>query len=160
MEDRFSKYTRLFITLIFTMLGMLVAFIILLLIIRLFFGLVDYIPWASYIYILFIVSFPMMLFTSVYLIYFRQTKNHVSAPVRYISYTVFTIALAFWVYFFVKDMFIFAKHAYTDVDKYNSYEMIFLAANVAAIFLVGVMQAFSAPREKDWMEKRKERLGN
>ena len=51
------------------------------------------------------------------------------------------------------DIITFFKHAYTDVEKYQSYNMIFLAANVAAIFLVGVMQAFSAPKEKDWMER-------
>jgi hypothetical protein len=31
-----------------------------------------------------------------------------------------------------------------------------LASSVSAIFLVGVMQAFTTQKEKDWMERRKE----
>jgi hypothetical protein len=157
MEDRYGKYIRLFTTLVFTMIGLLIAFIIMLLLVRLIFGLLDYIPWSAYIYTLFIVSVPAMLFTSIYIIYFKRTRYQLSAIVKYVSYTIFSMALGFWAYFFVKDIIIFSKHAYTDIDKYNCYEMIFLAANVAAIFLVGIMQAFSAPKEKDWMEKRAER---
>ncbi len=142
------------------MLGLILAFVVLLLLIRLFFGLLNYIPWASYIYIIFILSVPMMLFTSIYLIYFKRTIQHPSAIARYISYAVFSVALAFWVYFFAKDVITFTAHAYTDIDHYNSYEMIFLAANVAAIFLVGILQALTAPEEKDWIEKRNERMSN
>ena len=33
------------------------------------------------------------------------------------------------------------------------YDMVFLAAIVACFFLVGVMQAFTTAKEKDWMER-------
>ena len=159
MEDRYGKYIRLFTTLFFTMIGVLIAFVLLLLGVRLIFGLLDYIPWASYIYTLFIMAVPAVLFISIYIIYFKRTASHSSSAVRYISYSIFYIALIFWGIFFVMDIITFYKHAYTDIEKYQSYNMIFLAANVAAIFLVGVMQAFSAPKEKDWMEKSRENDG-
>lgn len=157
MEDRYGKYVRLFGTLFFTMIGFILAFTLLLLGIRLIFGLLSFISWSAYIYTLFIMMVPAVLFISIYIIYFKRTAAHPSAFVRYISYGIFSVALIFWVIFFVMDIITFFKHAYTDIEKYNGYDMIFLSANVAAIFLIGVMQAFSAPKEKDWMERNSER---
>lgn len=153
MEDRYGKYVRLFTTLVITLLGLLIAFVLLLLSIRLFFGLLSYIPWSTYIYVIFILSVPSMLFISIYIIYFKRTAFHPSALVRYISYSVFTIALIAWGIFLVKDIISFSKFGYTEIEKYYTYNMPFLAGNVAAIFLIAVMQALSIPEGKDWMEK-------
>jgi hypothetical protein len=55
------------------------------------------------------------------------------------------------------DVIYFFKTGARDVGKFNSYDVVYLAASVATIFLVGVMQALSTEKEKDWLEKRKER---
>jgi hypothetical protein len=160
MEDKYGKYVRLFGTLFFAMVGFIVALILLLLGVRLIFGLLSFIPWSVYIYMLFIIAVPAVLFIGIYIIYFRRTTSHNSAVVRYISYGIFSIALIFWAIFFVLDLIKFFKYAYPDIEKYRSYDMIFLSANVAAIFLIGVMQAFSSPKEKDWMERNREKVAN
>ena len=157
MEDRYGKYVRLFGTIFFAMLGFILAFILLLLGVRLIFGLLSFISWSAYVYTLFIMMVPAVLFISIFIIYFKRTSSHPSPFVRYISYSLFSIALIFWAIFFALDLITFFKHAYTDIEKYNGYNYIFLSANVATIFLVGVMQAFSAPKEKDWMERNREK---
>ena len=157
MEDQFGKYLRLFGTIFFTVIGALVAFVLLLLGVRLLFGLLSYIPWLTYIYIIFIVLVPAVLFITCYIIYISRTRAHPGKAVRIISYALFSIALAAWAVVLVMDVFRFFKYAYTSIDMYYSYEMLFLAANVVCFFLVGIMQAFGMPKEKDWMERSRSR---
>ena len=155
MEDN-GKYLRLFGTLFFTFIGFILAIVLLLLGLKFFFGMLSYIPGVVNIFTLFIICVPAALFISVYAIFFKRTRSHPSAPARIISYILFTIALAAWIFFFVKDMIIFFKHFYTSVGEYMSYDMIFLSANVFLIFLVGIIQAFTVKKEVDWMERRRE----
>ena len=160
MEDKYGKYVRLFGTLFFTMIGVLLGFVLLLLGVRLFFGLLDFIPWSAFIYTVFIIAMPGLLFISIYIIYFKRSFSHPQVIVRYISYFIFSAALISWGIFFVWDLIIFFRYTYRDIEKYHSYNYIFLAANVAVLFLVGVMQAFSTAKEKDWMERSKEKVAN
>jgi hypothetical protein len=101
-----------------------------------------------------ILMVPAALFISAYVIYFKRTTVHPNAAIRIISYIIFSIALILWGIFFIWDLLIFFRHVYQTIDRYHSYNMIFLAANVACFFLVGVMQAFTTEKEKDWMDKR------
>ncbi|MDB5201317.1 MAG: hypothetical protein JWQ27_726 [Ferruginibacter sp.] len=153
MYENFGKYLRLFGTIFLSFVGFLLAIVLLFLGIKLFFGLLTYVPWSVYVYMLFILTVPAALFINIYLVYFRRTKRHPSAPVRYISFALFIIALAAWVYFYIIDLKIFFTHSYQDIAKYNSYEMIFLAANVAMLFLIGIMQALTMEKEKDWLSR-------
>lgn len=157
MEDQFGKYFRLFGTIFFTFIGFILALILLMLGIKLLFGVLSYIPWLTYLYILLIVIFPATLFTAVYIIFIRKTRKHPSAPVRWLSYIVFTVALICWAYFFGYDLYLFFKHFYTTIDKYYTYNLLFLSLNVGCIFLFGVIQALTTAKEKDWMEKAGER---
>ena len=152
MEDN-GKYLRLFGTLFFSFIGFIAAFVLLMLGIRLVFGMLVYIPWVSYVYLAFILIVPAALFVSGFIIYFRRTRTHPSKTMRGISYFIFSAALLIWGYVFISDMIVFFKHGYQAIEKYKSYEMIFLAANVACFFLVGIMQAFTTEKEKDWMER-------
>ena len=154
MEDN-GKYLRLFGTLFFTFIGFILAIVLLLLGLKFFFGMLSYIPGVVNIFTLFIICVPAALFISVYVIFFKRTKSHPSAPARMISYILFTIALAAWAFFFLKDMIIFFKHFYTTVGEYMSYDMIFLSANVFLIFLVGIIQALTVKKEVGWMERRR-----
>lgn len=153
MEDRFGKYIRLFSSLFFLVIGFIVGVILLMLLLRLFFGLLSYIPWVTYIYMGFIILVPAALFMPAFIIYFRRTASHPSKLVKWVSYAVFSIALLAWSVFLVMDVAVFFKHAYTTIGMYRSYDMIFLAANVACFFLIGVMQALTADKESDWMER-------
>ncbi|HPH84593.1 MAG TPA: hypothetical protein PLC48_04005 [Ferruginibacter sp.] len=153
MDDQFGKYIRLFGTLFFTLIGFILSLLLLMLGLRLFFGLLSYIPWFTYIYMIFIIMVPAALFISVFIVYMRRTAFHPSRIIRYISYTLFSIALIAWAVFLFLDLKTFFTHAYVEIGKYYSYNMPFLASNVACIFLVGVMQAFTTAKEKDWMER-------
>lgn len=157
MEDRYGKYIRLFSSLFFLVTGFIIAVIILMLLIRLFFGLLSYIPWITYIYMGFIILVPAALFIPAYVIYFRRTASHPSKFVKWLSYAVFSIAMLVWSVFLVLDIAGFFKHAYTAIGNYRSYDMIFLAANVACFFLIGVIQALTAEKETDWMERANRR---
>lgn len=153
MDDQFGKYIRLFGTLFFTLIGFIVSLLLLMLGLRLFFGLLSFIPWFTYIYMIFIIMVPSALFISVFIVYMRRTAFHPSRIIRYISYTLFSIALIAWGGCLFFDLKTFFSFAYVEIGKYNSYNMIFLASNVACIFLVGIMQAFTTAKEKDWMER-------
>ena len=153
MDDQFGKYIRLFGTLFFTLIGFIVSLLLLMLGLRLFFGLLSYIPWFTYIYMIFIIMVSSALFISVFIVYMRRTAFHPSRIIRYISYSLFSIALLAWGVCLFLDLKTFFTYAYVEIGKYNSYNMIFLASNVACIFLVGIMQAFTTAKEKDWMER-------
>lgn len=155
MNDN-GKYLRLFGTLFFTFIGFIVALVLIMLGLRLLFGVLNYIPWFSVMFTLSIVCMPAVLFLTVYGIYFKQTKGHFSAAVRYFSYTVFTIAVAAWLYFWVQDFIIFFTHHYNGISEYNCYNLAFLSANIFAIFFVGIVQALKAKKEIPWMERERD----
>ncbi len=153
--DTYGKYIRLFGNIFFTFIGFIVLMILIMLGCRLFFDLLSFLPWTVYIYMLFIITVPAAIFIPVYVVYFRRTKRHPSLAVRYVSYGIFTIALLLWAIAFASDIFDFFKHYSATIASYKSYELYFLAANVAAIFFVGILQALTMTKEVDWMEKYK-----
>ena len=156
MEDQFAKYLRLFGTLFLTLFGFIVAVIVVLLSLRFMFGLLSYIPWFTYVYMILILFVPAALFISVFISYFIRTRYHPSAAIRAVSYFVFSAALLTWATCFIWDMISFFKHVYTDIGKYYTYNLLLLSASVGLIFFVGIIQAFSRPEEKDWMAKHRE----
>ena len=155
MENHFGKYIRLFGSIFFLVLGVITTLVLFLLGMKLLFGLLQYVPWTLYIYILFIILVPPTLFITVYLIYFRRTRSHPSRAVRWISWFLFIVALGMWLVFLVMDMITFFKTGSSSIGLYYAYDMIFLASNVACIFLVGVIQALTTEKEKDWMDRDK-----
>ena len=152
MEDN-GKYLRLFGTLFFTFIALVTAFILLMLGLRFFFGLLRFLPWFTYVYMVFIMMVPATLFISIFIIYARRTRSHPSKPTRIISYIIFAVALILWPVVFIRAVMFLSKQVYNGIDRYYSYDMIFLAANVACLFLVGVMQAFASEKETDWMDR-------
>ncbi|MBC7936676.1 MAG: hypothetical protein H7Y86_15100 [Rhizobacter sp.] len=158
MEDKFTKYLQLSNRLIIILVSFVASLLLLLYGLRLAFGLLDRIPWFVYLFTLFIIMVPTILFIGVFLIYFSRTKKHPAPFVRYLSWSLFLVALIVWGYFLVTDMISFFRTASQEIGSYHSYSVIFLAGSVALIFIVGIIQALSTAKEKDWMEKRKERL--
>lgn len=157
MEDRFSKYFHLSFNLLFTFLAFIAGLLLLMLGMKYAFRLLDYIPWFVYIFIIFILLVPATLFGTVFTIYYKRTGSHPSAWVRLVSRGFFVLALLFWAAALVVDMFTFFKTGSREISAYYSYNIILLTASVGGIFLIGVMQALANSKEKDWMEKRKER---
>ncbi|RYY50900.1 MAG: hypothetical protein EOO06_02270 [Chitinophagaceae bacterium] len=158
MEDKFAKYLQLSNRLIIILVAFVAALLAVLYGLRLAFGLLDSMPWFRYLFILLILMMPTIVFITIFLIYFSRTRKHPAVFVRYLSWGLFSIALLCWTYFLVTDMITFFKTGSQEIGRYHSYSVIFLAGSVALIFIVGIIQAFSTPREKDWMEKRKDRL--
>ena len=154
MDDN-GKYIRLFGTLFFTFIGFILTLFLIMFGLKVLFGVLNTIPWFSAMFTLLIVCVPAVLFITVYLIYFKQTKTHFSAAVRYFSYAVFTIAITSWLYFWVLDFIIFFKMHYNGISEYNCYNLAFLSANVFAIFFVGIVQALKAKKEVNWMDRER-----
>ncbi len=157
MEDRFSKYFHLSFNLLFTFLAFIGSLLLLMLGLKYAFRLLDYIPWFIYVFVIFIIIVPATLFITIFTIYFKRTKVHPSALVRVISQVFFAIALLCWVAAFGIDIVTFFKTGAREISAYYSYNIFLLGGSVAGIFLVGIMQALSTEKEKDWIEKRHER---
>ena len=156
MEDKYTKYFQLSLKLFFTFLGFIIVLLLVLLGLKFLFGMLDKIPWFVFMYMLFIIMVPATLFISIFIIYFKRTAQHPSRIVRGISYSIFAIALLFWGTCFVLDIIVFLKKASREIGNYYSYNIFLLAGSVVVIFLVGVLQALSTEKEKDWLEKRHE----
>ncbi len=156
MADRFSKYFQLSFNLFFSFLGFIVALLLVMLGLKFIFRLLDYIPWFVYIYMLFIIIVPATLFITVFIIYFKRTPQHPSPAVRAISYIIFTAALLVWATCFILDVITFFKTGAREISSYYSYNIFLLAGSVVVIFLIGILQALTTEKEKDWMERHKD----
>ncbi len=156
MEDKYSKYLQLSMNIFFVFVGFIVSLVAVLFALKYIMGALDYLPWFSYLFTIFIMMVPSVLFITVFVIYFKRTQFHPSPVVKWISIVLFSIALLGWVYCLIMDVVYFFKTGAREVGKYNSYNVVYLSASVAMIFLIGVLQALSTEKEKDWLEKRKE----
>ncbi len=156
MEDRFSKFLRLFGNVMLLAIVLILLPFLILLLLRVVMGSLDSISWFSYIYIAFMLILPAAVFISVFTIFFKKTKYHPSRFVRGISKAVFITGILGWIIALVLDASTFFKKGYTDIDKYNSYSLLFIASNGFVIFLIGIIQALTTEKEKDWMDKYKD----
>ena len=155
MEDQQGKYLRLFGTLFLCFLGFIASVVLLLLLVKLLFGVLSYIPWLNYMYTLAIILLPGALSISIFYIYWKRTKFHPSPVARAISYAVFAFFIVGWMGVMVYDIIHFFRFAHPGIERYLSYEKMALVSTVASIFLVGVLQALTTEKEKDWMERSK-----
>lgn len=159
MEDQFEKYLKLSHRILLVLIGFIASLLILLFGLRLIFGVLDKLPWFVYLFTLFIIVVPSAIFITIFSVNIARTKYHPSVAVRSVSYILLGAALLAWVYFLVADIITFFKTSVQQINPYNSYSVLYLAGSVALIFAMAVIQALSTAKEKDWMEKRKERLG-
>jgi hypothetical protein len=152
MDDRFIKYTKLSIIIFLLFLAVPLMFS---LVFGVFYGLSAIISSRpiDIVFEIFIISCPAILFSTVYTIFFIRTKSHPSVIVKYISYFIFVSGIALSCYFLITDLLKYFTKPNANVTDYHSFGMIFLSGNIAAIFLTGVMQAFTTKKEKDWMER-------
>jgi len=154
MEDRFTKYSKLYflIFLLFLSVPVLIA-----LLLGVFYGFAKLISSrpTTTIYELLIISLPAAVFATIYYVFFRRTKTHPRAIVRIISKVVFIAGFCSCILVLLKDYKKFYDKSIFDFDGYWSFTVLFLAGNVATFFIVALLQAFTTNKEEDWLEKRK-----
>jgi hypothetical protein len=154
MEDRFLKYSKLYI-LIFLLFLLIPVSIGLL--VFLFWG-VSKIVSSTVVDIIFglgIITIPPALFSTVHLLFFRRTKRHPAAWVRYISYIFFAAGMLCSVYVLISDLISFFNKYASDIAAYKCYSLVYLAGNIAGLFLIAIIQAFTTKKETDWMDRHR-----
>jgi TRAP-type mannitol/chloroaromatic compound transport system permease small subunit len=161
-EDSFAKFLRISAYTISILLGLIVV------IAGLFFvtgsyvmGVADKYAWFVYGYIIFIIGVPSFVFLLGYPVFFKRTRKHRFAWVRIISYTLFILGIIACIAYWVWDIYILFSLKDTNLaDKihtlstYPSFSILFIGSNIACFFLVGVLQALTNEKEKDWMHRQ------
>ena len=148
-----GKYIRLFGTLILGFLGFILALILLFLGLRLVFGFVNELSWFTYVFSVFVLSVPATIFITAYTIFYFRTKKHPSKPVRLISSILFILFICAWIFFYISDMIAFFTKGQTQIVDTKSWNIIFVVASISCLFIVGIVQALSGPKEPDWLER-------
>jgi uncharacterized membrane protein len=155
MEDKFVKYSKLYLYIF------LAAFAVVLCIatlIGLFYGfskLVSSKP-VDIAFEIIVLSIPTIIFSTAYLIFFKRTKMHPAKWVQYISYCLFIAALIYCgigLFWSIKDYFLLKRSA---ISQYHTFTLPYLAGNIALLFIVGILQALTTEKEVDWRERRSE----
>ena len=159
MQDKFTRYLQLSNRIIISFVVFVAGLLLLLLGLRLLFGLLDSMSWFVYLFTLFIVIFPPAIFIIIFSVAFSRIKHHPAATVRGISYVLSGLALLGWVALLFIDIYTFFATGSQQISHYQSYTVLYLAGSVALIFALAIIQALTTQKEKDWMEKRRERLG-
>ena len=154
MEDRFIKYSKLYI-LIFLL--FLAVPVILGLLVAAFWGISKVVSSnaADLIFGLGTITMLPAIFSSVYVIFFKRTKQHPSAVVRIVSYLFFVLGIVCSVIVLIIDISAFFNMYEIDISAYRCFSLAYLAGNVGMIFLIGIIQAFTTPKEVDWMDRNK-----
>jgi glucan phosphoethanolaminetransferase (alkaline phosphatase superfamily) len=154
MDDKFTKYSKLYVLIFLLFLSIPVAFG---LIIGVMYGFSTIVS-SSYVDILFelvVISLPAAVFSTAYFIFFRRTKKHPSAVVKIISQILFLLGFCYCITIMgisIRDYFTVKPH---DITKYATFSLLFLAGNIALLFFLAIIQAFTTKKEEDWMAKRK-----
>jgi hypothetical protein len=158
MDDRFTKYSKLYFLVFILFLSIPVAIA---LAVGVFYGfakLVSSRP-GDMVFELLVISIPPAIFAAAYYIFSKRTKMHPSAVVRVISQVLFILGIGCSITVLVLTTIDFFKARHHAVTDYTSYTLAFMAGNIALLFLIAIMQAFTTKKEVDWMEKRKRITG-
>jgi len=154
MEDRFTKFSKLYILIFLLFLSIPVLFGA---VISLFYGfskLISSRP-VDIAFELIVICVPSAIFATAYYIFIRRTKNNPSGIVRAISYIFSFIGLLVSLAAVIMNfMDYFKRHAH-DIYDYTSFSLWFLAGNVGLLFLMAIMQALTTAKEVDWMDRQK-----
>ena len=156
MDDRFTKYSKLYFLIFLLFLSIPVIFGLVVGAMYGFSKLVSSKP-IDIFYELLIIAIPPAVFATVYYIFIKRTKKHPSAIVKTISQILFIIGFCCCVIVLAMDILDYFNKGVHDVTDYRSFNLLFLAGNIAALFLTAILQAFTSKKEEDWMEKRKHR---
>ena len=154
MEDRFAKYSKLYFLIFLLFLSIPVIFGSVMALLYGVSKLVSSKP-VDILFELVVISIPPAVFATVYYIFIKRTKNHPSAIVKVISQLFFIIGFGCSIVLLAMDILDYFNKGIHDITSYKSFSLLFLAGNIAAFFLIAILQAFTTKKEVDWMEKRK-----
>jgi hypothetical protein len=154
MEDRFSKYSKLYV-LIFLL--FLCIPVLLGLIIAAFYGISKLVSStvADIAFGLGVVSLAPAVFMSVYFIFFKRTKKHPVKAVKIISQGLFVAGFLISLIVLVFDMISFFTKFSTDITGYYGLSLAYLAGNVSLLFIIAIVQALTTQKEVDWMDRKR-----
>ena len=154
MEDRFTKYSKLYI-LIFLL--FLCVPVLLGLIIAAFYGISKLVSStvADISFGLGVVSLAPAVFMSVYFIFFKRTKKHPAKAIKIISQIIFITGFLTSLVVLVFDMISFFTKFNTDITGYHGLSLTYLAGNVSILFIIAIVQAFTTNKEVDWMDRER-----
>jgi hypothetical protein len=160
-EDSFAKFLKIAALSIAGFIGLAGLIVLLFYVVgKYVLGYMGSYAWFDYLLIILLLGIPSFVFLIGYPVFFMRTRMHRFALVRGISYLLFSVGILSCIGFFSWDIYelfkmkdsVFAYKLHT-VSSYHSYSELFIGSNVACFFLVGLLQAFSNPKEKSWMEK-------
>jgi hypothetical protein len=151
-EDKFIKYTKLYILIFLLFLSIPVIFGLVMVSLYQFSKLISSRP-VDMLFELAVMAIPIAVFSTAYIIFFRRTKQHPSKIVRSISYFLFIVALCYCTIVLVLDMYSFFTTKGHVITDYYSFSLLCLAGNIALLFIIGLLQAFTTAKEKDWMDR-------
>jgi len=158
MDDRFTKYSKLYFLVFLLFLSIPVTFALIMSVFYGFSKLISSRP-VDIVFELVVISIPPAVFSAAFYIFSKRTKAHPSAMVRMISQIIFFTGICCGVIVLVISIIDYFKKGHHNITDYISFSLAFLAGNIAALFLIAIMQAFTTKKEEDWMEKRR-RAGN
>lgn len=154
MQDRFTKYSKLYILIFLLFLSVPV---LLGLIIAAFYGVSKLVSStvADISFGLAVVTLAPAVFMSVYYIFFKRTRNHPVETVKLISRILFVAGFIASLAVLVYDMRSFFTKYSTDIASYLGFSLAYLAGNVATLFIIAIMQALTTGKEVDWMDRKR-----
>jgi hypothetical protein len=156
MDDRFTKYSKLYLLIAALFLSVPVFLALSIAFFYGFFKIFASRPLDIF-YEMVVITLPPALFASVYYIFFMRTKNHPAKLIKAISKVLFVLAFCLCLVVLGLDMFEYfnlAPNSY-QVTNFKSFSLPFLAGNIALMFIIAMVQAFTTNKEEDWLEKRK-----
>lgn len=148
-----QKGIALTLKILLATLGFILVLVVFFFIMRLIFDLMKFMPWLDYVFAVFMVCVPAAVFITAYSIFFNRTLHYQIKPVKLISLGLMAVVVVGWVYLLIHDLLHFFRTEKLTIDAYLSYEKTWLVASVALIFIIGIVQALSLPKEEDWIAK-------
>lgn len=154
MEDRFIKYSKLY-ALIFLL--FLCVPVLLGLLIAAFYGISKIVSStvADITFGLGVVSLAPAVFMSVYYIFFKRTQKHPAKAVKIISQIIFVAGFLTSLVVLIFDMISFFTKFNTDITGYYGLSLTYLSGNVAMLFFIAIVQAFTTNKEVDWIDRQR-----
>lgn len=154
MDNRFVKYSKLYVIIFLLFLSVPVILAIL---VAAFYGISKLVSSniADIVFGLGLITIAPALFSTAYFIFFKRTAKHPVAAVRSISKILFVAGIAISVVVLISDIISFFTKFEIDVTAYHCFRLPFLAGNVAGLFLIAIMQAFTTSKEVDWMDRHR-----
>jgi glucan phosphoethanolaminetransferase (alkaline phosphatase superfamily) len=154
MDDKFLKYSKLYILIFLLFLAVPVILGLLVITFWGFSKLVSSSPVDIALELLMISLMPAI-FASAYVVFFRRTRQHPSPGISTISKILFVIGIVCCAAVLVTDIISFSNKRNLDISAYHCFSLAFLAGNMGGLFFIAIIQAFTTKKEVDWMERNR-----